>query len=212
MKLESVKNAVTQLFVVLALLALVGCAAKPKPATPPPQPTQPERPEWTMNEPEVEAGVMSFVGLSAVHASEKNAREDARRNAVDAVVQYLGTLAKTKFEQASVSYGLSSEVVDPTTSSRNFQKQVAANVARRLKTKKWYMERESDASGKQGYKYFVLSTVPVAEMDKAFQQTAKKNMEDAQKKAKEATTAQAKQQQEQAANFWADMQKQGVVE
>ena len=155
---------------------------------------------------------MSFVGLSNVHASEKNAREDARRNAVDAVVQYLGTLAKTKFEQASVSYGLSSEVVDPTTSARNFQKQVAANVARRLKAKKWYMERESDASGKQGYKYFVLATVPVAELDQAFKQTAKKNMEDAQKKAKEAATAQAKQQQEQAAKFWADMQKQGVVD
>ena len=42
--------------------------------------------------------------------------------------------------------------------------------------------------------------------------TAKKNMEEAQKKAKEAVTAQAKQQQEKAAEFWADMQKQGVVE
>ena len=202
-----------QLLAGLILIALVGCSAPgPEPEPVIEEAPAPTRPEWTMNEPDVEGGVMSFVGLSNVHASEKNAREDARRNAVDAVVQYLGTLAKTKFEQASVSYGLSSEVVDPTTSARNFQKQVAANVARRLKAKKWYMERESDASGKSGYKYFVLSTVPVAEMDKAFQQTAKKNMEDAQKKAQEAATAQAKQQQEQAAEFWADMQKQGVVE
>ena len=95
MKLQSLKNTIAQLFAVLALLALVGCAAKPEPAAPPPQPAQPERPEWTMNEPGVEAGVMSFVGLSAVHASEKNARDDARRNAADAVVQYLGTIAKT---------------------------------------------------------------------------------------------------------------------
>lgn len=208
------KQLLTQLLVGLSLIALVGCSSsEPEPPAPAVEEAPaPTRPEWTMNEPDVEGGVMSFVGLSAVHASEKNARDDARRNAADAVVQYLGTLAKTKFEQASVSYGLSSEVVDPTTSTRNFQKQVAANVARRLKTKKWYMERESDASGKSGYKYFVLATVPVAEMDKAFQQTAKKNMEDAQKKAKEAATAQAKQQQEQAAKFWADMQNQGVVE
>lgn len=156
--------------------------------------------------------MMSFVGLSAIYASEKDARKDARRSATEAVVQYLGTLAKTKFERASVSYGLSSEVVNPTTSARDFEKQVAANVAQRLKSDKWWMERESDSEGKSGYKYFVLATIPVAEMDKSFQQTAKKNMEDAQKKAKEATTAQAKQQQEQAAKFWADMQKQGVVE
>jgi len=207
------KPLLTQLLAGLILIALVGCSVpQPEPEPVIEEAPAPTRPEWTMNEPDVEGGVMFFVGLSAVHASEKNARDDARVNATEAVVQYLGTLAKTKFEQASVSYGLSSEVVDPTTSTRNFEKQVAANVSARLKTKKWHMERESDSSGKSGYKYFVLASVPVAEMDKAFQQTAKKNMEDAQKKAKEATTAQAKQQQEQAAKFWADMQKQGVVE
>ena len=182
MKLQSLKNAITQLFAVLALLALVGCATKPEPAAPTPQPAQPERPEWTMNEPGVENGKLSFVGMSAVHASEKNAREDARRNAADAVVQYLGTIAKTKFEQISMSYGLSSEVVDPTTSARQFQKQVAANVAKQLKARKWYMERESDATGKQGYKYFVLAETPVAELDKPFKQAAKKNKEDMQKR------------------------------
>jgi hypothetical protein len=36
-------------------------------------------------------------------------------------------------------------------------------------------------------------------------------MKDAQKRAKEAATEQAKRQQEQAAEFWSDMQKQGVT-
>jgi hypothetical protein len=205
------KPLLTQLLAVLILIALVGCSA-PQPEPVIEEAPAPTRPEWTMNEPDVEGDMMSFVGLSAIYASEKDARKDARRSATEAVVQYLGTLAKTKFERASVSYGLSSEVVNPTTSARDFEKQVAANVAQRLKSDKWWMERESDSEGKSGYKYFVLATIPVAEMDKSFQQTAKKNMEDAQKKAKEATTAQAKQQQEQAAKFWADMQKQGVVE
>jgi|TARA_B100001964_G_scaffold133706_1_gene147687 hypothetical protein len=170
-----------------------------------------DRPEWTMNEPGVEDEKMYFVGISSVHVSEKNARDDARRNSVNAAIQYLGTMAKSKFEQAQVTYGLASEAMDPTTSARQYEKQVAANVTRRLKAEKWYMERETDASGKRGYKYFVLAGVPVKSLDEAFQQTAKKNMKDAQKRAKEAATEQAKRQQEQAAEFWSDMQKQGVT-
>jgi len=171
-----------------------------------------DRPEWVMNEPGVEDDKMFFIGISAVHVSEKNARDDARRNSINAAIQYLGTMAKSKFEQAQVTYGLASEAMDPTTSARQYEKQVAVNVARRMKAEKWYMERETDASGKKGYKYFVLSGIPVVSLDEAFQQTAKKNMEDAKKRAKEAATEQARRQQEQAADFWAEMQKQGVTD
>jgi len=171
-----------------------------------------DRPEWVMNEPGVEDDKMFFIGISAVHVSEKNARDDARRNSVNAAIQYLGTMVKSKFEQAQVTYGLASEAMDPTTSARQYEKQVAVNVARRMKAEKWYMERETDASGKKGYKYFVLSGIPVVSLDEAFQQTAKKNMEDAKKRAKEAATEQARRQQEQAADFWAEMQKQGVTD
>jgi len=171
-----------------------------------------DRPEWVMNEPGVEDDKMYFIGISAVHVSEKNARDDARRNSVNAAIQYLGTMVKSKFEQAQVTYGLASEAMDPTTSARQYEKQVAVNVARRMKAEKWYMERETDASGKKGYKYFVLSGIPVVSLDEAFQQTAKKNMEDAKKRAKEAATEQARRQQEQAADFWAEMQKQGVTD
>lgn len=165
-----------------------------------------------MNEPEAANGMMSFVGLSAVHATEKNARNDARREAVKAVVSYLGTIAKSKFEEARVSHGLSSEVIDPTTGAREFQKQLSANVANRMKPRKWYMERETGSSGKRGYKYFVLASVPVEELDKSFQQTAAKNRADAQKRAEDAATSKAKKQAADAAEFWADMEKQGVVE
>ena len=199
------------------MLALGACSSsQPQPQNNAPatqeDPDFSNRPDWTMNEPEVEDDKMSFVGMSGLHASEKNARDDARRQAVNAAVQYMGSIAKKKFEQASVSYGLGSEVVDPTTSARTFEKQVSANVARRLRTEKWYMERESDASGKRGYKYFVLATVPMEELDNAFKQSARENIADAQRRAKDAATAQAKKQAEDAASFWADMEKQGLTE
>ncbi len=195
----------------VAALSLVACSAKaPTPGSSEAADVS-DRPEWTMNEPEVEDETMYFVGISAVHVSEKNARDDARRNSVSAAIQYLGTMAKSKFESASVTYGLSSEAMDPTTSARMYEKQVAANVTRRLKAKTWYMERETDSSGKSGYKYFVLAGVPVKSLDEAFRQTARQNMDDARKRAKEAATDQARRQAEQAAKFWDDMQKQGVV-
>ncbi len=170
-----------------------------------------ERPEWTMNEPEEDDGNIFFVGISAVHASEQNARDDARSNSVKAAISYMGTMAKSKIESASTSYGLSSEVVDPTTSGRQYEKQVSANVARRLKASKWYMERETDASGKRGYKYFVLASIPSQEFDNAFKQTAQQNMDDAKKRAKEAATAQAKDQAEKAVDFWKTMKDQGML-
>lgn len=202
--------------VILALFFMIGCAAQSQkqhqPATSSQDPIVQQRPEWVMNEPEVEGNDLYFVGISAVHATEKNARNDARRDATNSVVQYLGTLAKTKYEQATVSYGLSSQVVDPTTASRQFEKQVAANVATRMKTTKWYMERETDSIGKKGYKYFTLAKIPKDSLNEAFQNTAEQNMKDAQERAAKAATAQAKKQAEDQAKFWTDMKQQGVVE
>lgn len=176
------------------------------------QPDFSKRPEWTMIEPGVEDGMMSFVGLSGLNASESNARDDARSNAVNAAVIYLGTLAKSKYERAAVSFGLSSQVMDPTESTRKFQRQVAANVANRMKVERWYPEVGTDATGKRGIQVFALAKIPTEELDKAFQQTAKDNMEDAKKRAREAATQQAKKQAQDAADFWQEMTKQGVTD
>jgi hypothetical protein len=97
-----------------------------------------ERPAWTMSEPETQGNWMYFVGVSGNMATEQLARNDALRDSTGKVVAYLGTLAKDKFERARTSFGLSSTVVDPTEASRQFEKQLAANVARQLKPKGWY--------------------------------------------------------------------------
>ena len=111
MKLQSLKTTIAQLFAILALLALVGCAAQPQPAAPP-APVKKERPEWAMNEPDEENGIMSFVGVSLVHSTEQKARENAREDATTNAVQYLGTMVRGKVERISSSFGLASETID----------------------------------------------------------------------------------------------------
>lgn len=205
----------TTLMILAVALTLVSCSEKSQKVMTEKETVQEKvenRPEWIINEPDKEGDDMLFVGLSNVYASEKGARNDAMRDAINKVVQYLGILAKTKYELAALTYNLDSETMDPTRSSRVYEKQVAANVAKKVKATQWYMEREIDQSGKKGYKYFALAKVPLSSINDAFKQTAAQNMKDAQRRAKEAATEQAKRQAENAKNFWEDMQKQGLVE
>jgi hypothetical protein len=92
-----------------------------------------QRPVWTLSEPDTADGVMSFVGLSGNSATEQLSREDARRNALNSIVNYMDTLVKDKFEWARVSFGLDSNVVDPTATIRSFEKQLAVNAASKVK-------------------------------------------------------------------------------
>lgn len=194
----------------LSVMAVaIGCAKKAPPPPPPAQPTS--RPDWTMVEPEKEGDSMVFVGISTLHATEQDGRSAAMQNASENVVKYLGTAAESKFEQAKTSFGLSSQTVDPTQATRSFQKQLSANVARRLKASRWYLEREKDAAGKRGYKVFVKAKIPVAEINKSFAETANGNAKKAEEDASKAMTDQAKKQAQDAAGFWKNMAKQGLV-
>lgn len=197
------------LVAVSMLAAIIGACAKPPP--PPPPPTAPQRPAWTMVEPEKEGNRMVFIGISTLNATEQGGRAAAMRNAAENVVKYLGTAAESKFEQARTSFGLSSQTVDPTQATRSFQRQLSANVARRLKASHWYMERERDATGKRGYKVFVKTLIPISEINASFKKTANDNAKKAQDDARKAMTDQAKKQANDAANFWKNMSKQGLV-
>jgi len=173
--------------------------------------TAPERPAWTMEEPETVDGVMSFVGTSKRHAAEQSAREDARRNVIEAVVKYMGTLAKDKFEAARVSYGLESSVIDSTESTREFQKQLATNMATNVKVKSWYGEKWQTPTG-IGWQYFAKAEVPQEAIDGTFKKTASDQARKAEQQAKEAADAIAKAEAEKAADFWKQMQDQGLTE
>jgi len=173
--------------------------------------SSPSRPEWTMEESDQKSNNISFVGISGKYATEQAARDDAYNNAINNVVKYLGTMAKNKIETARVSYGLESSVVDATKAGKSFEKQLSANVASRLKAKKWYLEKWSTETG-VGWKVFVQAQIPQESIDDSFKKSAADNMAEAQGRAKEAANDIARRQAEMSAEFWKQMKDQGLTE
>jgi hypothetical protein len=194
----------------IILLVMVGCSSS-QPQTKDAMDIRIERCPWTMNEPEVEGSDLYFVGLSLVYATEQDSRNDAMRNANRRIIEYLGSEVKSKFEEAKVSYGLSSDAIDPVRASREFQRLFAENNTSQVKATKWCPETEETATGK-GYKNFVLVKVPKTALEQTFQETLKREKQKAEGLAKgdrqEATEGQA----EKAAKMWADLEKQGLIE
>jgi hypothetical protein len=210
------KRFISVLMLVL-LAALTGCASNGIDIPEDPYEkviwsSSPERPGWIYEEPGAAVdGVLTFVGLSDKVSTEKGSRDDARRNATSAVVKYMGTLAKNKFEKATVSFGLQSDVVDPTAGAREFEKQMSVNVANQVKAKSWYIEKLLTPTG-VGYVTYVQAQVPQSAVDESYKSTTQSMAKDAERKAKEAGDAVAKDQAVKAAEFWKQMSEQGVTE
>ena len=102
-------------------------------------------------------------------------------------------------------------MVDPTVSTQQFQKLIASNITRRLKTKTWHMEREK-IKGELGYKYFVLAVIPNSTIENSFKKSLDKNIEEQQKELKSAATEKAKTQAEQAIEMFRKMKKEGLMD
>ena len=206
MKVQSMKKAAAQLFTVLALLALVGCAPTPQSATPQPQ-SKPDRPDWAMTEPDDEDGMKHFVGVSAVYSTEQSARDNAYEKATERGVQFLGSFAKGKSLRMAKNFGLKADTINETIGGREFQKQVYGAVSRQLKAKKWYYEIKSD-----GYIYFVLTQVPISVLDDSLKNAHADAEKDARKRSKDAKTATAKKQALDEAEFHSQMSKDGFMD
>lgn len=132
------------------------------------------RPEWIYQEAPQEEGYQTFTGLSADYASEKLARNDAVRNAQTRVIEYLGTLAKSKFEEISTSYGSASQVIDPNTAVRNYQNFLAANVVKGARESEAYIEKWKTPSG-IAYRSFVLIKIPQKDIHESLTNFAQEN-------------------------------------
>ena len=206
MKVQSMKKAAAQLFTVLALLALVGCAPTPQSATPQPQ-SKPDRPDWAMTEPDDEDGMKHFVGVSAVYSTEQSARDNAYEKATERGVQFLGSFAKGKSLRMAKNFGLKADTINETIGGREFQKQVYGAVSRQLKAKKWYYEIKSD-----GYIYFVLTRIPISVLDDSLKNAHANAEKDARKRSKDANTAAAKEQALNEAEFHSQMSKDGFMD
>ena len=198
-------------YLVLVALLTVGCSSKQEMVKEALNSVG-DRPEWVMVPPGPEGDQLYFVGTSALYGTEKHARRDAKRDAIREMSEYVRVLNKNKFERASVTYGMDSFVIMPTVSERNFEKIMSASTASFLRVEEMYFEREADAAGVPGYKYFVLTGISKTDLETALQSNAKANAEDAQKAMGLASTEAAKAQWKNARDFWKELAQDGFVQ
>ena len=202
------------LILIAMALFVVGCSSKQALVEEPPKtialPDVKDRPEWVMSEPLLEGDVFYFTGVSSLYATEKSARRDAKRDALFSGMEYLSTVAKAKYEQAELGFGLEGATLAPTVGSRGYYKFVHTNVLKGARSTKWYFERELDMVGRPGYKYFALVAMPKKHFFEAYSNTAKAKIQKAQQEAADAVTEVAKEQARQNVEFWKIVEEEGL--
>jgi len=169
-----------------------------------------KRPGWTISEPESEGDALVFVGLSGKHALERDARDDALRTATKNVIRYIGTLVQDKFNRLQTSYGLTSEIMDPTNVTRSMEEQLASAFASRVKAKEWYIEKWMNKKTKETYVIsFVWAKVPKSVVKQVYEELCDNSIEDLKKKRDAANDAKAKAQFENAMKAFEEAKKRG---
>lgn len=172
--------------------------------------TRPEEaPAWVNTPPEATGDEMFFVGLSRVQAVEKLARQDAQRDVRRQVVEYLNTFVDNQYKEARVDFGLAGDVVDPTASGIALEKYYATGVASKVKVKDNYIEFWQKPTGR-GYQVYSLAAVPYEAIDGTVKNTAADMRRQAEEAKKKANEARAKQQAENAVNFWSSLEENGL--
>jgi hypothetical protein len=163
-----------------------------------------------MEEPNSDGTNMYFVGLSDKHATERGAREAARRDASKNVVAYLGTAVKDKFQEITTSYGLSSDITDPTTASKGFAETLSAGVSKRLKVRQWYLEKWQTKMNDIYFKVYALAAIPKSEINKVLEETVEDEQEKLKEKIKKEKNEQAKQQMQDALQAFEQFKNSGI--
>ena len=130
-----------------------------------------KRPPWTLTEPDDESGkFFLFVGMSTRHSTERDARDEAERNARNEFAKYTGVEVSEVDEMLKSIYGSSSSILDPTISGKNQTKQETNALVSRVKTKNYYFEKYKEQCGENplgvSYQYWALVKVPKDEYEK----------------------------------------------
>lgn len=171
------------------------------------------KPQWVYKMPANTQNQLWFVGVSTFHATEQDARDGAMRHSAEQFVQYLGRFVDVNYEQASLSYGLASGISDPTVARKEFMKDLSTGIAKYMTADEYYIEEWQKADGR-GYQARVLAFIgandqgePPAEVVQEAAADQRRRAEQAQK---DANTQQAKKQAQNAADFWAQLEQQGL--
>jgi len=218
------KRNIITILLLTSLVISISCASKNQTVSSAPNTTQntaneriiwsteANRPDWTVNEPAFEGNFMYFVGLSNKCATENTAREEARRNAITQVVQYLGVAVKDKFQQITSRYGLSSDISNPTVASRGFVDSLSAGLAKNVKVQKWYIEKWENKLGEIFFLAYGLATVPKNVINEAYNDAIDQEKDKLKDKIAKENNAKAKAQMEDALKAFEDMKKSGFSE
>ena len=142
----------------------------------------PIKPNWVFNIPEDKKDYFIYVGQSNLFVIEKDARKNALQDCIKQFAEYCGVEVKYYSKTATASFGLSSDIKNPTVAelTSNGQK-VEANVSR-MKPKNYYIE-EWQKGNQKFYKVYVKATIPKNEYAKV--QKWKENQKKQQQKIEE---------------------------
>jgi len=170
-----------------------------------------KRPEWLVREPEIEGKDLLFTGVSGNFALESDARHDALRDAVKYITRYIGTFARDEFQKIMTSYGVSSEIVNPTDVTRAFEEQLSVALVHQARVKEYYVEKWQAKSGEIYWKVYALTKVPTTPIEDVYKNFAKTQQENMEKEYAKAKDEQAKLQYEKAMNAFKDAEERGFL-
>ena len=195
-KIEGVIYMKKYLLMFCVALCFAGCAAL----------TIGTRPKWVDFEPEPTYEDLFFVGMSSEKvATEKDARDEAGKDATANVVRYIGRFFKEELTTKIARFGLSSNIVDPTKAAMGFEKHLSGALARRIKPVEWYREKGQSPAREDYFKVCVLVKVPKLSINEAYQSACDNEIENLKKQRDTATEEQAKKQIENAIDMFQKM-------
>jgi len=117
-------------------------------------------PNWTSMIPRGDEKYIYFVGISGDNvASEKLAKKQSIADSRLQVIQYYGKKIKYQIETINTNSCPSSHLLDPTSASKEFEKQLSENVAKFVRAIEIYTEKWKIRS-KYRWKVYTLCSVP----------------------------------------------------
>lgn len=119
-----------------------------------------ERPEWLVKTPENKDGKMFFVGISQKFSTEQDCRKNAEQNAREQISSFISTEVSAQFQKIATTFGLSSEVFDPTAAAREFAQQTTESVVKFARATETYTEQWTSRLGETYYVVWSLVSVP----------------------------------------------------
>jgi hypothetical protein len=117
------------------------------------------KPDWLINVPQKENDNLVFIGISDKFRSEKDACENALKNAVQKFAAYCGVEIEDLARTIKTGYNLSSEITDATKSEISATKQIVNAYVSRMKAGNWYIEKYEKFDDKKYREIFYIAYV-----------------------------------------------------